>query len=523
MKETGLNYFYEKADISPDFWRVFYTFEENAGSDILSVSGGLPFYNATLSSVNSFWATPNSGFFSGNVATLSTTTGLNTSFWTQIFVYEKIKEGRANLAQRGTAYSIGVNDANKPYFQAGNSIATSSLAWSDKNALLVSYMPNGVNIGYYDFTTQKVLTEQFLGDFQADTTGSLVLGSGFIGYFDYYAYINDIVSPDSASVLLSGLQFTPTGRSYEVETLCQNTITGYQSILMVETGITGYRSVPSGNEGRDFYSGEFPVQSIIVPMTGIISQSTFESGVTGLSCQEYTGSFVDILHQNTGYASTFGFTKATLVFPSGQSDLTSRGLNLTPSLNIYNLNAQQQGSAFYPQEPATPTGKFNIYQNGLAIYFSGLSFSGDFFTIDNAEIGDIATYDLIDGHKAIYSSTGAFPIAYSGQLIFLFGLKLESGKDFTSNGSEITLTSENALVSGLVFEYPNALPFTTGQQFIWSGERFPRLGNVVFINGLRQKVGYDYFEGCFIDKLGQNRYNYFDETVIYQNTDDFWS
>ena len=118
MKESGINYFYGQLGLNTGNFGVYYAFEDNAGSNVVSVSGAQTGYSGTLSSVGNFWSSPGSGFFTGQTLTINNTSGLSSSAWTKIFIYEKIDTNACILfdSLNGVSgYRIGVTSSNKPF------------------------------------------------------------------------------------------------------------------------------------------------------------------------------------------------------------------------------------------------------------------------------------------------------------------------------------------------------------------------------------------------------------------------
>ena len=131
MKESGINYFYSNLGMDTGAFAVYYTFEDNAGTNVASVSGGQSGYSGTLNSAAGFWTSPGSGHFSGTTLTINNASGLDSPGWTKVFSYEKTSVEPCILFDSLSGSSgcrIGVNKANKPYFQTYNTepvVATS--------------------------------------------------------------------------------------------------------------------------------------------------------------------------------------------------------------------------------------------------------------------------------------------------------------------------------------------------------------------------------------------------------------
>lgn len=524
MKESGINYFFEKIALNTGNFMVFYTFEDNAGTSIASVPSGQSLFGGTLSSLGEFWNVPNSGFVSGNHIKINNASGLDSEFWTQMFVYDKLKGNDCALltSLNGSGYKIGINDANKIYFETSGGLVYSSLNnISSKNAVALSYSANILNIHYYDFTRKAVETESFNADFGMKRSDHWLLFSGFTGYADYYLYFNTLYSSEVIGQIFSGLQYRKTGSTPSVETICYNTITGYQNVAIIETGVTGYASIPNGGAGQGYYTGEFAQSSTTTPLTGIISQNFISSGVTGLACYDVTGGYVDLFEQLSGYAQSFGMEKFMMIFPTESQDILKYGLSNVPSVDNYNRKIVMFNSVYF-FEGQFDSGNLNSFLNGLALHTSGVDFSNTrYWVVSGSDDFDVFLFDVLSGSKNTLDSTGG-ALAYSGQQIFFNGINLISGKDFVTNGNYLIITGENTGINGRVFEYPSLISFATGNFTVYSGQKFSRYGSVLYFNGLRQNIGHDYVEGCLIDKLRKNDYNYLNSKSVYDNNGLFW-
>lgn len=521
MKESGLNYFYQKAEINPSAWEIFYTFENGIGENISSVQNASEIYTGVLSNVGDFWASPGSGFVSGNFINVRNFEEINQQYFTQIFVFEKLTSGRCELfrATEGADYSLGITDANKLYFDNGFGItAPCQSQLGQKSAVVLRYLPNNIAISYYNPTTSKVETTNTIANFNLANANAATLFSGFTGFVDYYLYISDFIYDNSLESLLSGLFYRKTGEFLPVETICESVITGYQSVEVIKTGITGYKTTVNGSGGIGYFSGEFP-GSEVVGLTGIISRAVVSSGVVGQICYDVTGDLIDSLEWLSGYCASFGMDGYT--FLTNPSGLHLFALNVTPQQNKYNFSLQSTVDGFVSAE-ALESGLMNIYLNGLATTSSGYNFAPSFLSFSGADQFDNLTYDLESGTRSVYENTGIIPIQYVGQSIFLNGVALASGLDFTASESGIELSLENKDISGVVFEYPFAISFASGAENYLITGKFSKNGSVIYVNGIRQKLGVDYVEKSKVDGLGKNLYNSFDNIVIYDGNGLFW-
>lgn len=528
MKESGINYFFSQLGLDTGSFGVFYTFEEGIGTKINSVSGGQSQYSGILSNATNFWVKDGSGFFSGNTIDVANSSGLYSDSWTKVFVYEKVNTDELvlfNSLNGLTGCKIGITPTNKPYFETFNIepiLATSSNNLSSKNVISFSYMTNYLNIGYYNFNSKELEYESFNYPFQLNQSDIWKIGGG-TGYIDYFIYFNQYYGPDVLSQLFSGFFARPTGIGYETETVYVTGLSGYQDVFVGETGITGYIITPNGDEGRDFYTGAFPTSYSQIALTGYLSSGLYSSGVFNITTATITGESFGLLEILTGYVSSFGMEKLQIFPTIDGGDVVKLSVDRSLFNNIYNKNGLRSFSAYQLQR-FYESGELNLFYNGLAQWRTGWSTSGDYLYINGSEASDLAHFDVKSGDFRLFDVTGSlttFNLTYSGQQIYLNGLNLISGYDFTVSGS-FSLLNRNTGFNGYLFEYPIVLPSETGNFNLKITTPFSRNTSNLYINGLRQKNKNDYLEGAFVDLLSGNFYNYSGIENIYDNNDNYW-
>ncbi len=135
------------------------------------------------------------------------------------------------------------------------------------------------------------------------------------------------------------------------------------------------------------------------------------------------------------------------------------------------------------------------------------------------------TFDISTGTKNTFNYTGGgtTAIIYSGQEIYLNGLKLISGLDFAALGSTIRLIGNNTGISGRLDENGVILDSITGNFVIYTGTTFSRYSSRYFVNGLKQQINSDYYEGGIVDLLSGNSYNYNNVVNVYDDNGNFWN
>lgn len=540
MKESGLNYFFQNANLYSGGWGVLYTFETGAGyaaangSGINSISGAQSQYSGVLQNIGNFYKTPGSGFFSGNSISIQNASGLFSNTWTMIFVYEKTTNNGGTLFSSlngSSGFKIGLTDTNKPYFQTNNNgqvIATSFNNYGSKNAVSFSFLPNYLTIGNYNFASQQLEQEFFNFNFNFTESDNWQLGPSWTGYMDYFMYFSQYYDGNILNGFLSGLYNYPTGTGYNIQNICvTGIITGYQNVLIVNTGITGYSiTYDTGSNPYSDYSGIFPTGTISTPLTGVINTGLFASGVSGTLCYNVTGAQIVLFQTLSGYVSTFGMDKIQLFSYIQPNDIVKNSMSYTPYDFNYNIYGTPGYSGFYlPNIYAS--NQINMFLNGIAQGTQGWFLSGNYLLMTGVNNSDILFIDSKVGNQNIFPVTtgvNSFAFNYSGQEIFLNGINLISGNDYINNGTGITFIGNFTGITGYIFEYPIVLTFQTGNYSEITGQRFDRDSSSVYLNGVRQGNGLDYIEGSVWDMFSGNYFNNTQnyQTIIYNDNNNYW-
>jgi len=530
MKESGINYFYNNLGLYSGDFAIYYTFETGVGNVIPSISGGQTQYSGILSSSTNFWIKPGSGFFSGNELTIQNTQNIDESAWTDIFIYEKINTDDCilfNSLDSSSGYKIGITKSNRPYFESFNQepvLASSLNNYSSKNVVSFTYLTNYLIIGYYNFNSKTVESETFNYPFNVNSSNIRKLGGSYTGWMDTYIHLTNPISPEVQAQLLSGLWATPTGVEYPINYVCSTGITGYQDIFVYTTGVTGYVTTPGGDVGKDYFTGQFPTFYSSTSLTGYLSTGTLSSGVSGVICYPVTGEPVTAFVYDTGYASSFGMQKIEFLDYVATTDVIKYSYSNTLFNNIYNLLGQRQYSGFYLFDNYT-TGQINLYLNGLAIAQSGWTITGGFLLVSGASDTDTLTFVNQTGSQQmlpLVPTRSGYGIAYIGQEIFLNGINLVSGYDFTVTGGYVNLLAKNTGINGYIFEYPQQLLNFTGNSTLTGNLLFNKNTSNIYKNGLKQILYGDYIEGATFDMLSGNRFNASQCSNMYNNNNLYW-
>jgi hypothetical protein len=527
IKGSGINYFAELNGLN-DLWDVFYTFE-SGNSLISSMSQANPIYSgAIIGSEASFWSKPGSGLFTGASVSIYNHTGLVAPSFTHIFSFEETSTGKQVLysnIDNASGYEIGLTDTKKIYAKTHSSdgpvVIATNFNLSSKNLITVSYLNNFFEFGYYNFNSQNLETEGYtqLSD-KILSNKQALLGPELNGYMDYYLYFNVLLNSNILNTVISGVYNVPTGYVYETETICSETITGYQSIPYFTSGITGYGATTLFSEGVGDYTGLFPITGIYSGMSGIIESGFIQSGLTQSKCVTYTGGKLMSFTVLSGYSDSFQMDKVICLGYIDSDDFVKISKENLPYRDFYNKNGSFLTSGFQFDWDIY-SGNSNIYINGVAYTNSGYLFDQNIISNEFFSYPDHLILDISSGRK-LTDEQSPYTIPYIGQELFLNGVNLTSGKDFIFNGTNIILTGQNTGISGILFEFPIILNNETGSKNLWTG-KLQRNTSRVYLNGVRQINGVDYVEGGNFDLLTGNKFNQHNTSVVmYDKNGDFF-
>lgn len=526
LKGSGINYFTQLNGLN-DLWDVFYTFESGT-SLISSMSGANPVYSgAIVGDTTSFWSKPGSGLFTGAYISINNHTGLAVPSFTHIFSFEELGTGKQLLysnIDNASGYEIGLTDTKKIYAKTYNSDGPSVIATnfnlSSKNLVTVSYLSNSFEFGYYNFNSQSLETEQYtqLSD-KIISNNQAVLGSGLNGHMDYYLYFNLLLNSDTLNRVISGTYKIPTGYTYETQTICTEVITGYQAVPYTITGITGYARSIISSDGVGDYTGLFPTSGLYSGVAGVLETGITQSGLIRQDCITYTGAKSVAYDTLSGYSDSFQMDKVTYLRYLDSSDFLKLNKEILPYRDLYNKNGEYLTTGFSFAN-SVYSGNSNIYINGIAYTNSGTSFNQNLILNEFYSYPDQIILDLASGNQVV-SLSEPHLIGFSGQEIFLNGVNLVTGRDFTVTGNLISLTGQNTGINGILFEFPIILNNETGSKNLWTG-KLQRNTARLYLNGVRQHGYTDYVEGSSFDLITGNVYNQYNNLVMYDNGGDFF-
>lgn len=529
IKASGINYFFDQIGLNTGLFDVMYTFQEGVGTQINSIPDARDVFTGTLSSAGQFWSKPGSGFFSGNSVSIVNGSGLSSTSFTHLFAYEQRISGQPQILLSSkignSGYTIGLTAANRTYFDAYNGqeiVAASYNNLSSKNLIAVTYLNNSLSLGLYNWNSQSFETETFNYPFGTMRSDVWTLGSAFTGYMDYYIYLGQYCSPTLLNRLASGFYNIPTGEGFETETICTTGITGYSRLPFTLTGITGYYLSNTGTNGIGIFTGLFPGTSITVVVTGLLSSGTVYVPQTGSTCTTYTGAAITLFNTMTGYALSYGMDKILVMNYVQSNDILKYGNSTVAANDIYNKSPSVMISGFDTQN-FYQTGQLNLFFNGLYQASYEFSISQNYLTVSGADIFDYITYDVYSGTQTIVTGGPfVFALNYTGQEIYLNGLNLVSGYDFTISGGTFRLTNNNTGISGYVMISPVGMRSTTGNYTVLYSGKFDRGSSNLYFNGQRQQLDSDFVEGGRYDLLLSNSFNEYVNTTVYDNNGESW-
>jgi hypothetical protein len=388
-------------------------------------------------------------------------------------------------------------------------------------------------------------------------TGSgVILGTGITGYRTDVTYSTGYVP---TGFLQSGYSyFVGTGiTGYEdkfignVEDAC-----GFFNPVYVRTPLTG-NIYASGTTG--IYTGLAQVITPIytnVELTGILTGEVFVP-VDVSVCSIKTGYYDDSLNIDYDFISSLGFDSIysladCSVIESREVFFYTGGyhnnINLKPVYNSlisdYLIDSSHSGSGknlFFNNGQLLLESGWSSYQGG---YVTLYNITGNIFLDNNIvrsngynESTDSLIYDYsnnISGNSA-YLQTGLGSgidfssivySSYSDYSLFLNGVKLLSGVDYSGNKINFAIPASSVLTKiSNNYISSNKIYMTGSSNLIRSSSgKFSNNSSQVYINGLRQELDDDYVEisrfgiltGCPVGPSLEYR-------LVYSSSSDFWN
>ena len=362
-----------------------------------------------------------------------------------LFCYEKLRTGSEILLSSATGSSfsqrsgltLGVNDVNRLYLEYWNPIdGNFSMTYpgniSNKNIVFLNKSYNNFNLGVFDTTSSKLITESVSlvnGAYSHSNkfrignkfdSNSWSVGSGFSGFFDDFYCLNETLPQDYFSVFCSGFYSTlTTGEISGTVQSCQYVSTLSGSGINIGTGITGY-------------------ETNITYITGYVPTGCFNSGYsylvgTGITgyYEKYMGSPEDACGINTPIYIRTPLTGQ--IYASGVTlKCNGSGEIITPIYNNRELTGFLTGEVFVEVLSGICSGVTKYYPGYIAVdsgFISSLGFDSiySFKTPENIISNESFLYTgFVDSNinlKPSYDSSVfdyIIPASKSGTLTNLF-------------------------------------------------------------------------------------------------------
>ena len=491
-----------------------------------------------ISDTGSIFQAVVSGSFNGNTK-LKILGELNSTDWTIFTTFNHLETGFPGVSKvifssksgdvSSSGFTFGLNGCNRLFCEhntpsSGRRIYTVDQDLDNKNLISLSKGGSIFFIGIHqfgDFLNQSSFDSEFeLLDYNSSNCfyigGMGVSGSNyrnFSGYIDSFMYLNRSMNfPErntfAKAFFCSG--FAPGNYQTNLTTAVVVTGLEFQNIA-VETGITGYVEVLIGTEkvgsgvvNRYSYSG----------VTGTIYESQLIE-LTGIESAEFSSLIFNEPRGliDYGYTVPFGNSKILLLndFDNSYKEVYSFSgvngddLNLIPNFS--------QNTFVYSIFPTGIGEWINFYANGVSQplvtgFISGMN--GEFVVSDETIMSesffdafDFAVYDIISGSGSltglttqdITNGSKAFSGSYiNNRDLYLNGMKLTSGIDYSGVGATVVLTTTN-LIDGDILVLPKHnknLSRYTGYNDNNFDTNLSLFDEQIWVNGLRQIKGTDY-------------------------------
>ena len=362
-----------------------------------------------------------------------------------------------------------------------------------------SYVPTGyIQSGYSYFvgfgvtgyeTTYLGLTQDACGTFNPTYAKTPLNGNIYAtGTTGVYTGVVAVITPTytnkSLTGLLTGQVFVPVSTN-----VCSGFDVYYPKSLFIDSGFIGslgfngiysyYQCGTIFSNECYFYTGDFYQNINLAPQ--------FDSNIPDWK--------IDSSHSGSG--KNLIFNNGQLLLESGWSSYSS-GFS-----TLYNITG-------------------NIFLDGNVIRSNGYNDSYDNLIYDNSNIIYLKT-----GANAGLSISSAFSSAYSDYSIFLNGVKMLSGLDYSSSQFLFSIPESSVLIKINNNYISNKKQYITGLSNTLSlngNQAFCNNSSQVYVNGLRQLIDYDYSEisrfsiltGCPVSSSSNNQF-------AYSYSSDFWN
>ena len=567
---SGFLYYYDLLGLNRDSLRVHYRFDQNSGVNVLNDAPNFPQMGGVLNSVGNFYSNSGSGHFEGQSLAIQNGTGLPSDFWSHIWIYEKTGKGKGVFfdslmtGEIVSGYILGVNDANKLYFESydenGPFTKTSSLVLGKKNLVAAVKSNNLLTFYCYDFNNDLALSENhsLLGEFVLPSTKGVIghtSGSpnyvqtgAFKGFVDEYVVLQESVTPSTFRYLVSGLVSQYELVSGAVTYFTGVEVTGYLSGITGVTGITGYANQITGSGLDPFGTGNYQYFWGNIAQTGYLASGVKITPLTGNVVRSLTGDPVPTISLRTGYMKDFNLDEVSYIKRINSDDISY--LNIYPIFSpVINLEAGFDSVlGKFQVDRKYARDSIELYVNGIAqldtgfyytgnAYRSGVVLSGDYrldgYYVDATGFfndDDILLYDRISGARQQVQLTGAQSgiteaLPVDNKFIYYNGVLLLSGVEYRSNGGNFQWATSryDGETGGKLTSFPRMTvsESLTGIFFSLTGS-VARRSSQLFFNGQRQLLNKDYIENSALDLIDQSGIFETSVTLLYNDDDNFF-
>jgi len=490
MALTGFYYFWSDLGMDDESYAFHYDFNDQGSTLVPTSANTNPIFTGELVLANTlpdFYPNAGSGFFSGDHIEVQNCTGLDADFWTHIIIYERASEKGGILfdsLQTGdivSGYRIGVNDANKLYFEAYNNhgyyIKTSNIMYGVKNLAAITKAANSINFYNYDFNNADLESDSFRIDSNfLQPSSKANIGSGFTGYIDEYVYLKEAMTNSTLKCIMSGF-FAEYGSAPSISTFTTNEITGYSYVLTGVTGVTGY-SYGQVSGGVDSFGDPIYTYSITA-LTGYLTSGSGVINLTGSVINYITGNATGALTIDSSFASGFGLDEVSYLRKIDYQDISFLKALVNTGASQFNKVADYDSiEAKFELDDVYSGNQVSLFINGLAQFHSGADITGDYYNNGIVLQADyVLTGFLVDSTGFYYQddflifdtidSVSEMVVNENIQSGYTESLLIESNKDFFLNGQ--------LMMSGIDY-------VSSGGYYMWFTDRFDGESGRLFSN-----------------------------------------
>lgn len=569
LNSTGIIHFTDLAGATANL-QIFLSFTgtSNSQSGIYNSIVSKPQYSGQISSQTGlFYQQSGSGFFGGDsVISIKNVSGLTNPTFTMVVNYEhsgsqnsQVFSSYSSGATANSGFCISTTHTLSPaieyYSNTGPALLMSQNNFGDKNSLWITKNTNSLSIEYFNFNSRKFESEIFPTDdtyflpsnnwLLGGSTGTPAhfSGNNYRGFIDNFIYFSPCLSPNQKNIISSGLFTDVLPATSYVTSVTTSGITGFLTgQTMIFSGVAGTQNQISNYTTELCFGGQTSNYQT-VNLTGAIYED-FISGIYQTVITYSTGYSGSVIIENTGYRKSFSMDAVSYLNKNVNSGDFSEmyyysGVDKT---NINNVLVFDRILNKYILPATYDLNQINFYSNGVAVFGSGYSVSGNLYNTfvtpsgsyfvsgnylsgDNFNDQDSNIIDYISGNQRVY-----FPVSGFNSGILISGTN--SGYAFYINGikSPPQLSFDELFyitgsIGGNIFSLPlySGSNYTTGTNNLRTAG-FSRGVSQVFCNGVRQKLGKtnDYIELGSLSLLNSGAHYLYGFPTVYNNENNYF-